>query len=73
MCNMSRRASLGPKQFEQLREIYRAACRVRSQLPDSHPASATADRLIAAFTGQHGEQDSARDAWLLEVRPAGNA
>ncbi|WP_157015765.1 hypothetical protein [Mesorhizobium xinjiangense] len=70
---MSRQTSLGPKQFEQLQEIYRAACRVRSQLPESHPASVTATRLIAAFTGQDAEQQGAREAWLREVRPAGHA
>ena len=52
-----------------VREVYEAACRVDARLPDSHPASVTAKKLIAAFK----DELAVRRLWLANITPLGHA
>ena len=64
--------AFGPKQVEQLREIYDRARAVTTRYPESHVANKAARKLIDAFeTVTHSDEAGGR--WLSETDPQGNA
>lgn len=66
------RRAFGPRQVEQLREIYERARAVRAQYPESHVANKAARKLIDAFEATAGNEETSQH-WLNEVDPLGNA
>ncbi|MFE0018013.1 hypothetical protein ACFWXH_24440 [Mesorhizobium sp. NPDC059054] len=64
--------AFGPRQVEQLREIYERARAVRAQYPESHVANKAARKLIDAFEAAARNEETS-EHWLSEVDPQGNA
>ncbi|HEV2501683.1 MAG TPA: hypothetical protein VGV39_01320 [Mesorhizobium sp.] len=64
--------AFGPKQVEQLREIYERARAVTTQYPESHVANKAARKLIDAFEAATRHEE-ASEHWLIKIDPQGNA
>lgn len=64
--------AFGPKQVEQLREIYDRARAVTTRYPESHVANKAARKLIDAFEAA-ARSEEASEHWLSKVDPQGNA
>lgn len=64
--------AFGPKQVEQLREIYERARAVTTRYPESHVANKAARKLIDAFETATREEE-ASERWLSKVDPQGSA
>ncbi|WP_379067405.1 hypothetical protein ACHMW4_08335 [Mesorhizobium sp. UC22_110] len=64
--------AFGPKQVEQIREIYERARAVTAQYPDSHVANKAARKLIDAFEAPTRSEETS-EYRLSEIDPQGNA
>jgi len=64
--------AFGPKQVEQLREIYERARVVTTQYPESHVANKAARKLIDAFEAA-ARSERTCEHWLSKIDPQGNA
>jgi hypothetical protein len=60
---------LAPRNLALMHEVYVAACRVESELPDTHAATIAARRLIAAFMCKLDDDP----CWLRHITPLGTA